>query len=347
MLNKYESMNGFERITAALAGKPADKIPVMLHNFMMAAKEYGVTMDQFRNDPKIIAAAFIKSVEIYQFDGILVDIDTATLAGALGVKIDFPVNDPARIKHELLPGLEEIALLKPVNLESYKYVQVWLDAVRLLKEHFKDEVFIRGNCDQAPFSLATMLRGTQNLMTDLMMGEENLIYDLLNYCTDASVRFIRLMSQTGADMVSNGDSPAGPAMISPDMYEKFALPFEKILVNTAHSERLPYALHICGNTDPILDKMLLSGADAFELDYQTDAQKVYDLYHDKATLIGNIDPSGILALGTPGDVRKKTQELLELYSGSDRFILNSGCALPPTTPSANIKALIEVARNFR
>jgi uroporphyrinogen-III decarboxylase len=91
-------MNGFERIAAALAGKPADKVPVMLHNFMMAAHEYGATMEQFRNDPKVIAGAFIKSVETYQFDGILVDIDTATLAGALGVKIDFPVNDRQGLK---------------------------------------------------------------------------------------------------------------------------------------------------------------------------------------------------------------------------------------------------------
>src|SRR5664279_4434394 len=110
-------MNGFERITAALAGKPADKVPVMLHNFMMAAHEYGVTMEQFRNDPKVIAGAFIKSIEVYQFDGILVDIDTATLAGALGVKIDFPLNDPARIKNELLPRLDDVAGLKPVNIE--------------------------------------------------------------------------------------------------------------------------------------------------------------------------------------------------------------------------------------
>jgi uroporphyrinogen decarboxylase len=340
-------MNGLERIKAALAGKPADKVPVMLHNFMMAAHEYGATMEQFRNDPKVIAGAFIKSVETYQFDGILVDIDTATLAGALGVKIDFPVNDPARIKNELLINLDDVAKLKPVNIENYKYVQVWLNAVRLLKEHFKDEIFIRGNCDQAPFSLATMLRGTQNLMTDLMMGEENYIYDLLNYCTDASVQFIKLMSHTGADMVSNGDSPAGPSMISPDMYEKFALPYEKILVNTAHLEGLPYTLHICGNTDSILDKMLFSGADAFELDYQTDPAKVFNLYHDTATLIGNIDPSGILALGTPIDVKNKTLELLELYSGSERFILNAGCAIPPSAPSVNIKTLIEVARNFR
>ncbi len=340
-------MNGYERIKAALAGKPTDKIPIMLHNFMMAAHEYGVTIEQFRNDPKVIAGAFIKSVETYQYDGILVDIDTVTLAGALGVKVDFPVNDPARVHDGMLLNIEDVFQLKPVNIENYKYVQVWLEAVRLLKEYFKNEIYIRGNCDQAPFSVATMLRGTQNFMLDLMMAEEHLVFELLNYCNNASVQFIQLMAQTGADMVSNGDSPAGPSMISSDMYEKFAMPFEKIMVDTAHSLGLPYTLHICGNTEIILELMLQTGADAFELDYQTDAAKVFNIYHDKATLIGNIDPSGVLALGTPDDVKIKTQQLLETYSGTNRFILNAGCALPPTTPSINIKTMIEVARAFK
>jgi uroporphyrinogen decarboxylase len=92
--------------------------------------------------------------------------------------------------------------------------------------------------------------------------------------------------------------------------------------------------------------MLLSGADAFELDYKTDAAKVYERYNGKATLIGNIDPSGILALGTPDDVKNKTSELLKIYSGSHRFILNAGCALPPDTPEANLRAMIDVARRF-
>ena len=86
-------MNGFERISAALDGRPADKTPIMLHNFMMAAYEGGFTMEQFRNDPKVIAGAFIKSIEKYCYDGIIVDVDTVTLAGSTGVPIDFPVSD--------------------------------------------------------------------------------------------------------------------------------------------------------------------------------------------------------------------------------------------------------------
>lgn len=61
-----------------------DKTPIMLHNFMMAAKEAGYTMTQYRNDPKIIAECFIRAVEKYEYNGILVDVDTVTLAGACG-----------------------------------------------------------------------------------------------------------------------------------------------------------------------------------------------------------------------------------------------------------------------
>jgi len=339
-------MNGHQRISAALKGKETDKTPIMLHNFLMAAEEHGVTMEQFRNDPKIIAESFIAAVDKYQYDGILVDIDTVTLAGAVGVPVDFPVKEPARSHIGCLNDMVEVKNLKTVNVENYKYIQVWLEATRLLKEYFKDEIYIRGNCDQAPFSLASMMRGAQNWMLDLMMADENMIFELLDYCTEATGQFIKLMVQTNCDMVSNGDSPAGPEMISAEMYEKYALPYEKRIVDIAHKAGLPYTLHICGDTDIILDKMLKTGADAFELDYKTDIQKVFDLYKDKVTLIGNIDPSGVLALGTVEEVKAKTRELLEIYKDSNYFILNAGCAIPANTPSENLMEMIQVGREF-
>jgi MtaA/CmuA family methyltransferase len=184
-------------------------------------------------------------------------------------------------------------------------------------------------------------------MIDLMIADEKLIKELLEYCTGITIQFIKLMAQTGCDMVSNGDSPAGPSMISADMYEEYALPYEKKVVESAHKEGLPYALHICGDTSIILDKMTLSGADAYELDYKTSSLKVYEALHNRAVLIGNIDPSGVLTLGKPEDVRKAVSDLLEVYRDSDRFILNAGCAIPPIAPSENIRTLINTARDFR
>ncbi len=92
--------------------------------------------------------------------------------------------------------------------------------------------------------------------------------------------------------------------------------------------------------------MLETGIDAVELDYKTDIKKIFDIYHDKAVLFGNIDPSGVLAMGTVEDVSNKTLELLEIYKDSNRFILNAGCAIPAETPSENLKAMIKVAREF-
>jgi MtaA/CmuA family methyltransferase len=340
-------MNGYQRIQAALNGDKTDKIPIMLHNFWMATEEAGVSMATYRDNPKVIAEVFIRAIEKYEYDGILVDLDTVTLAGSVGVPVDFPEHEPARSATGNLLSLEDVKKLGKKNIESYRYIQNWLEATRLIKDHFKDEIFVRGNCDQAPFSLASMMRGSQEWMLDLVMGEPEMVTELLEYCTDKTCQFINLMAQTGCDMVSNGDSPAGPEMISPDMYEMYALPYEKTVVETAHKNNVPYTLHICGNTDPILELMLQTGADAFELDYKTDLHKVFDVFHNNACFIGNIDPSGVIAMGTPDLVEQKTQELLELYSKTNRFILNAGCAIPSNTPEENLIRMIKTAREFK
>ena len=66
-------------------------------------------------------------------------------------------------------------------------------AVRLLVAHFGNEVCVRGNCDQAPFSLASMMRSPQAWMMDLIdPANERCAVDLLEYCTTATVQFLRL-----------------------------------------------------------------------------------------------------------------------------------------------------------
>ncbi|MFA6128293.1 MAG: uroporphyrinogen decarboxylase family protein [Bacteroidales bacterium] len=330
-----------DRITSALKGLQSDRTPAMLHNFMMAAREYGVSMKQFREDPVVMAEALVRSVEKYEFDGILVDMDTVTLAGALGVPVDFPDHEPARCHLGILPELKDWRNLPAVNIEDYPYVINWLEAVRLVKRYVGDDIYVRGNCDQAPFSLAGMVRGSADWMTDLYVADEDDKIGLLEYCTEATRQFIRLMAQTGCDMISNGDSPAGPDLIPPELYKQYAFPYEKRVVEEAHNAGLPYTLHICGNTELILHEMIETGADALELDYKTDIRKIAEAFKGKVTLIGNIDPSGVLALGTPDQVRTKTRELIKIMGKFNRFILNAGCALPPNTPEGNLRAMLE------
>jgi uroporphyrinogen decarboxylase len=148
-------------------------------------------------------------------------------------------------------------------------------------------------------------------------------------------------------MVSNGDSPAGPAMISPAMYVEFALPGEQAAVREAHAHGLPYALHICGDTTLILPAMARSGADAVELDYKTDIVAAHDVLKETIAFIGNIDPSGVVARGDAPAVQSAVRRVLDRFADTPRFILNAGCAIPPSAPEANIRALIDTARTFR
>ncbi len=336
-------MTGTERIKSALAGRWTDKRPVMLHNFMMAAKEEGLSMKEFREEPERAAQAFINAAEKYDTDGILIDIDTATLAGSIGVPVDYPENEPARTHGVLLQSIEQVEALPPVDIAGDQGIQRWLEVSRIVKDYFGDEKFVRGNCDQAPFSLASMIRGSQELMIDLLLKKKR-VHQLLEYATEAGLQFIRLMGKTGVDMVSNGDSVAGPEMIPPEFYREFAFPYEKKLIDTAHDLGLSYTLHICGDTGSILDNMVKTGADALELDFMTDIHEIYRLCHDSLLFIGNIDPSGVLNFGTEELVGQKVCELLEIYQSSPRLMVNAGCAIPPDTPSENIQRLVKSAR---
>ena len=340
-------MNGYQRVMAALQGKEPDTTPVMLHNFMMAAREAGLTMERFRNDPNEMARAFIEAVEKYEFDGVMIDVDTVTLAGAAGVPVDFPVDQPAQAAGVRIQSLEEVTDLAPVDIRGYRGVQVWLEATSILRRHFGNDIFVRGNCDQSPFTLASLIRGLEPWMLNLANSDDHeLVHKLLEYCTGITLQFIQLMSETGAHMTSNGDSVAGPELISPAMYRTFALPYEKKIVDKAHALGLPYFLHICGNTSRIVDEMLETGADGLELDYRTDAAMAHTKMKDRAVFIGNIDPSGVLALGTPQLVEEKTRELMTVFADTPRFVLNAGCAIPPITPPENLRAMINTARNF-
>jgi MtaA/CmuA family methyltransferase len=339
-------MNGYQRVKCALEGEWFDKRPVMLHNFMLAAQQAGITMRDYREKPDKAAQAHIIFAEKYDLDAVFIDVDTATLAAALGVPVDYPENDPARGHGVKLNSLEEVDNLQPVDISQNEYVQKWLEICRLVKRHFGDEKYIRGNCDQAAFSLASMLRGSANFMMDLLSGDDR-VFKLLDYCTLVCQQFISLMAKTGVHMISNGDSPAGPEMISPEMYKQFAFDYEKRLIEHAHKNNLHYTLHICGDTELILDQMIETGSDALELDYKTDISALSRICKNKITIIGTLDPSAVIANGTVQDVELRTLELLQAFKDTPRFIMNAGCAIPPNTPHENIKKIVELTHSFQ
>ena len=62
--------------------------------------------------------------------------------------------------------------------------------------------------------------------------------------------------------------------------------------------------------------------------YRTDLPAISKEMWGKCTFCGNVDPSGVLCMGTEWDIIEKTTRLLEAQKENPRFILNAGCALP-------------------
>jgi uroporphyrinogen-III decarboxylase len=122
--------------------------------------------------------------------------------------------------------------------------------------------------------------------------------DLLELCTEASIAYGRAVAAAGADGLALGDSPA--VLLNRDMYEKFAYPFTKKVVETLQRETgLPVFLHICGNATHIIDLMAKTGADVLEIDEKYDLAQAYESAGPGITLEGNISPVTVLFRGTP------------------------------------------------
>lgn len=338
-------MNGFERINRTLAGQPTDCVPIMLHNFMSAAREAGMTMSQFRSKPENIARAFVDASRKYELDAVLTDVDTAVAAFAMGAKTEFPDDLPAKVVTPISEDIEEvIESVDPKKLKSDERVQIYLEAIRLIHREIDGELFLRGNADQGPFSLATTVYGLENMMLSMLdKSKEELLFRLIERCYEVHFAFHLMVKEAGADATSFGDSMGSPDLISPKLYRKFVAPFQQRLAQDLAQQGIKAVCHMCGKTDLILEPLAENGFAGYEIDYKTDIPKAQQVMRSKAVLFGIIDPSGIFCLGTKSEVAAATNELLELFSDGG-LVIGAGCALPAETPSENIETFVKTVR---
>ena len=342
-----KEMNRQERINAVLRGEKPDRVPTMLHCFLPAAEEYGLSQAQYRASARAISDSHIAYAEKYGLDGILIDVDTCVEADAIGVPVDYPENAPARIRSGVGMDIDSIRkALDPKCLYSSRRVETVLESVRLSRERVGGELFIRGNCDQMGFSLVMLAYGMQDFMMDLLDEDlEDEFLELIDRATDVHLEFHRLMMQAGADMTSFGDSSCGPDLIGRNLYRKFALPSHQKLSAALKKENIPSLIHICGNLDLICEDVASLGFTGVEMDYKTDIEKAARIMDGKGTVFGIIDPSGVFCLGTPETVALETQRVLDTFSGKN-LVIGAGCALPTDTPEANIRSFVETVRAY-
>ena len=338
-------MNGYERIMKVLNGEKPDRVPMMLHNFMSASKEFGYTMKEFRSDPRVISKVFVDAAVKYGLDGILTDIDTAIEAHAMGALVDFPDDEPARVIGPAGKDFDEIfAKVTPERMIADERVQIYLEAIRLMRKQVGGEILIRGNADQGPYSLAMLIYGMESFLMDLMDEDrQEYIIKLIDKCYDVHLTFHKLIKDAGADITSFGDSSCGPDLISRDMYMTYANPYHRKLRNDLMDDKTKCICHICGNLDNILPDVADVRFAGIEVDYKTDITRAHDILKGKSVMSGPIDPSGVFAFGDTNKVISETEKVLEIFKDGN-IIIGAGCALPDITSEANIRAFVDTVK---
>jgi MtaA/CmuA family methyltransferase len=222
-----------------------------------------------------------------------------------------------------------------------------LKATRIVVEEIGDRAFIIGRADQGPFSLASMIVGIEEFLVALALpGQEEKLAQLLDFCEEVVYRYALAQMEQGAHMTSIGESIAGPDVCAPAVYSEWAWTADKRLVERLRARGIRLAYHICGNATRIVDEMVATGAAVLELDYKCDLPAVKQAVAGRATVLGVIDPSEVIARSGPGEVREAVRAELDVLAPGGGLIIGPGCALPPETPMENLHAFVEAAHEF-
>lgn len=340
-------MNGYERCCAAIGWQKPDSIPVVPQNSVMAISRSGYGMTECLKNSIKLATALLEAQEEFGYDGILLGPDSAILAEALGCETRYREDDSPGVVGHIIEKIEDVDALKPIDLSKNKRVKVWLDATRLILEKTKGKVYVICRADQGAFSLATLLRGAENMMLDLALNADPArTAKLLEFCNSIHIQFAQLVKATGAHATTCGDAYCGPGLIGPEMYERFAFPFQKKAVESIEKDiGIPYSIHICGQTGVIHEMWSKTEASIFEVDHNTDIKSLREYTVGKTCLLGNLDTT-MLCNGTTSDVKEACRKLLNSIDSSTGFILSSGCSMSANTNPANVHAMVEAGREF-
>ena len=335
-------MNPREIIQACIDGKPHPRVPVAQHNFPFVVRWAGLTMKQYREDPVRAARALADCADEFGYDCIIIDFDTCSLAEAMGAEVTYPGNEPARILKHPLEDLERIGEFEIPDPKKDGRLPLWLETTRELRRIVGDSRAIMARADQGPFGLLFALRGHEECMIDVIEGDPELLDEALVKCTEAGVLFAQAQLEAGADLTSIGDSAAGESLISPKDFHRLAQPYEKRYKEALGNGCL--SIHICGKTNNILEGMLETGADVLELDHWNDFVRSLEIADSRCSLWGNLDPSGVLSLGTPETVFEASRNVLEAGKRRTwRFALCPGCTVNADVPPENLRAMTQAA----
>lgn len=197
---------------------------------------------------------------------------------------------------------------------------------------------------RGPLNIASFLAGT----TEFLMAthtEPDRITAMLDTITEFIIDWLKLQAQAipSIDGIFVLDDIVG--FLSEKDFLRFAKPYLQRIygcldVNVRFFHNDARGL-VCA---PHLAEI---GINFFNFSHEHSLTEMRKLCGDKVALLGNVSPRDILAAGTPADVTKAVQEMLDSFKDKKGLIASCGGGIPQNVPTENIKAFIQAVQKHR
>ncbi len=334
-------MNGRQRVLAFLENKPIDHLTLMPVVMMFCADQIGVKYGEYVKDYRVLADAQIHTAEKFDYDIVSILSDPAREACDCGAHIEFYDDQPAAIVETdaLLAEKGKLAQLQTPDPLGGGRMHDAIKSLELIKQRVGEERAIMGWVE-GPCAEGADLRGINTLMMDFF-DDPDFVKSLFEFVLELALRYAQAQVNAGADIIGIGDAAA--SLVGPQFYEEFVWPYEKRLVDGIKAMGAYPRLHICGNTNAIVDGMGRLECSIVDIDYMTTIETARGAMGPGQALLGNIDPVRELRNATPEAV---TASLAECHrQAGSRYVVSAGCEVPRDTPLENVWAMTEYAKS--
>ncbi|MCL5103346.1 MAG: hypothetical protein M1133_04435 [Armatimonadetes bacterium] len=138
-------------------------------------------------------------------------------------------------------------------------------------------------------------------------------------------------------------------IVSPELWERFVMPYTKRFIDQGHAHGYQVMHHCCGAIHKVIPRFIELGIDALHplqaKAHNMDAETLAGDFKGKIAFVGGVDTQDLLVNGTPEDIRADVERVKSLL-GPNLVISPSHEALLPNVPPENVAAMAEAPREM-
>ena len=195
-----------------------------------------------------------------------------------------------------------------------------------------------------PFSLAARLLDVSEIMVDCY-DDPDMVCVVMDKVTAFLIEYAKAYKAAGANGIVMAEPVSG--LLSPSLEAEFSAPYVKKIVDAVQDDDFILVYHNCGGNTPLMTESLLSfGAAAYHFGNAVDMKEMMEKFPSHVLVMGNVDPAGVLRMGTPETVRAATLEVMKACCSYPNFVISSGCDIPPMTPWENVDAFFQAVADY-